>query len=51
MAVKYWADQLSRDVSKEEQRYLEELLDREYASFIQSVTGRMPSPDNYLDIL
>ncbi len=51
MAVKYWADQLSRDVSKEEQRYLEELLDREYASFIQSVTGRVPSPDNYLDIL
>ena len=51
MAVKYWADQLSRDVSKEEQRYLEELLDREYASFIQSVTGRMPSPDNDLDIL
>jgi len=51
MAVKYWADQLARDVSREEDRYQEELLDQQYQDFIQSATGRSPVPDNYLEIL
>jgi len=51
MAVKFWADQLARDVSKEEDRYQEELLDQQYQDFIQSVLGRSPIPDNYLEVL
>jgi len=51
MAVKFWADQLARDVSQEEDRYQEELLDQQYQDFIQSVLGRSPVPDNYLEVL
>jgi len=51
MAVKFWADQLARDVSKEEDRYQEALLDQQYQDFIQSVLGRRPIPDNYLEVL
>jgi len=51
MAVKYWADQLARDVSREEDRYQEELLDQQYQDFIRSVLGHSPIPDNYLEVL
>jgi len=51
MAVKFWADQLARDVSKEEDRYQEELLDQQYREFIQSAAGRSPISDNYLDVI
>jgi len=51
MAVTYWADHLARDVSREEDRYQDELLDRHYREFIQSATGRSPVSDNYLEVL
>ena len=49
MAVNYWAEQMSRDVTEEEKRYAAELLDQQYADFIRSVLGNSPHPTNYLD--
>jgi len=49
MAVNYWAEQMSRDVTAEEQRYAEDLLDQQYEEFVRSVLGTALHPTNYLD--
>lgn len=49
MAVRYWQDQLARDVSLEELKLAEEQADAVYAEFIRAVTGASPTTINYLD--
>ncbi len=49
MAVAYWADQLARDVTSEEERRMEELQEQDYLAFIQSVTGAAVAQANYYD--
>ncbi len=51
MAVRYWMDQLSRDVTKEEDRYREELADKVYEDFINSVLGTSSRSTNFLDVI
>ncbi len=36
MAVAYWSEYLSRDISREEDKRLEELMEIEYAKFAES---------------
>ena len=50
MAVRYWVEQLARDVTSEEQRYAEDLADAVYEDFIRSVTGQDAVPTNFYDI-
>lgn len=50
MAVAYWMEYLSRDLSKEEDRHAEELFDKELADFEEQVLGHRPVSDNYLDV-
>jgi hypothetical protein len=51
MAVAYWSEYLKRDMSREEDKRMEELMELEYAKFEESLFGRkLPSPnffDNY----
>lgn len=49
MAVAYWSQYLDRDVTNEEQRRLEELMEQEYARFAESVIGMSPSKPNFYD--
>ncbi|KWS03761.1 Phage DNA packaging [Lysobacter capsici AZ78] len=49
MAVTYWSDQLSRDVTQEEQRREEELQEKDYLEFIQSFTQGIANDPNYYD--
>ncbi|MDO4708247.1 MAG: phage terminase large subunit [Pseudomonadota bacterium] len=49
MAVRYWQDQLARDVTLEELKLAEEQADAVYAEFIRAVTGESPTTLNYLD--
>ncbi len=49
MAVTYWAEQLDRDVTLEEDRRMEELQEKDYADFIASITGRIAADPNYYD--
>lgn len=49
MAATYWAEQLQRDVTSEEDRIADELADAEYAAFIELATGRSPAGTNYYD--
>jgi hypothetical protein len=49
MAVAYWTEYLDRDVTKEEDRRMEELMELEYAKFAESVIGYSPSRPNFYD--
>jgi hypothetical protein len=49
MALAYWADHLSRDVTSEEERYAEELQDKDYLDFIQKATGAAAHALNFYD--
>jgi hypothetical protein len=49
MAVAYWTQYLDRDVTNEEQKRLEELMELEYAKFAESVIGHKPSTPNFYD--
>ncbi len=49
MAVAYWTQYLDRDVTNEEQKRLEELMELEYAKFAESVIGHKPSSPNFYD--
>lgn len=51
IAVAYWADQLERDLTREEERFAEEQADAVYEEFIRSVTGNASASLNYLDNL
>lgn len=51
MAVAYWADQLTRDVTKEEELRLAELQERDYMEFIQQFTQGIANDPNYYDNL
>jgi hypothetical protein len=48
MAVAYWTEWLSRDVTREEDRRKEELMEEEYRKFEETVLGySKPSPNFY----
>ena len=49
MAVAYWTQYLDRDVTNEEEKRLEELMELEYAKFAESVIGHKPLPPNFFD--
>ena len=49
MAVAYWTDQLDRDVTSEEERRMEELMEEEYRKFAESVFGYSQSTPNFFD--
>jgi hypothetical protein len=49
MAVAYWTEWLSRDVTKEEDRRREELMDEEYLKFEETVLGRSSPRPNFFD--
>ena len=49
MAVAYWTQYLDRDVTNEEEKRLEELMELEYAKFAESVIGHKPSVPNFYD--
>jgi hypothetical protein len=39
MAIAYWTEWLNRDVSKEEDRRMEEVMEMEYRKFEEAVLG------------
>jgi hypothetical protein len=51
MAIRYWTEWLSRDVTREEDRRMEELMEEEYRKFEEAVLGysspRLNFYDNY----
>jgi hypothetical protein len=51
MAIRYWTEWLSRDVTREEDRRMEELMEEEYRKFEEAVFGysspRLNFYDNY----
>jgi hypothetical protein len=49
MAVAYWTSYLDRDVSNEEDRRMQELMDEEYRRFEESVFGYSTAPPNFYD--
>jgi hypothetical protein len=49
MAVAYRTEWLGRDVSREEGRRLEELMEQEYRKFEESVSGYSTQRANYFD--
>lgn len=49
MAVAYWTSYLDRDVSSEEDRRMQELMDEEYRRFEESVFGYSTAPPNFYD--
>jgi len=49
MAVGYWSECLSRDVSRQEDKRMEELMEIEYAKFIESVLGHRPATLKFYD--
>ena len=52
MAVAYWwSEYLNRDISREEDKRMEELMEIEYAKFEESVFGRTSPAPNFFDNL
>lgn len=49
MAVAYWTEYLNRDISREEDRRLEELMELEYRRFEESVLGYSKATPNFFD--
>jgi len=49
MAVAYWTEYLNRDVSREEDKRMVELMELEYAKFAESVFGYPPSIPNFFE--
>ena len=49
MAVAYWSEYLNRDISREEDKRMEELMELEYAKFEESVFGHRPAAPNFFD--
>lgn len=49
MAVAYWTEYLDRDVTSEEDKRMEELLDQQYRDFEELVLGHRPSKPNFFD--
>ena len=49
MAVAYGTEWLAQDVSREEDRRLEELMEQEYWKFQESVLGYSTPRANYFD--
>ena len=49
MAVAYWSEYLNRDISREEDKRMEELMEIEYAKFAESVFGHRPAAPNFFD--
>ena len=49
MAVAYWSEYLNRDISREEDKRMEELMELEYAKFAESVFGQRPAAPNFYD--
>ncbi|WP_266156786.1 phage terminase large subunit [Dyella silvatica] len=49
MSVAYWTEYLSRDVTQEEDRRMEELFDEELRRFEETVFGFSAPPPNYYD--
>jgi len=49
MAVAYWSEYLNRDISREEDKRMEELMELEYAKFAESVFGHRPATPNFFD--
>lgn len=49
MAVKFWTDYLDRDVTREEDKRMEELFDQELRAFEDYVLGRTGDVDNFYD--
>jgi hypothetical protein len=49
MAVKYWTEWLDRDVTREEDRRMEEMFDQQLREFEDYVLGRTSPQDNFYD--
>lgn len=49
MGVAYWNEQMDRDLSKEEERRIEELFEQELRDYAQHVIGHVIETDNFLD--
>jgi len=49
MAVAYWSNYLNRDVSREEDKRMEELIEEEYPKFEETVLGYSSPRLNFYD--
>ena len=49
MAVAYWSEYLNREISREEDKRMEELMEIEYAKFAESVFGHLLAAPNFYD--
>jgi hypothetical protein len=49
LAVKFWTDYLDRDVTREEDKRIEELFEAELRRFEEAVFGFSRRRDNYFD--
>jgi len=49
MAVAYWTEYLNRDISREEDRRLEKLMELEYRRFQESVLGYSQAAPDFFD--
>lgn len=49
VAIAYWTEYLDCEVTREEDRRLEELMEEEYRRFEESVLGYSSAPPNFYD--